>query len=677
MNLRVTVPGGRVLNLNLHFPYEGSPIGYRVLLANGKTGIVVGLSEKAELSMSADFPDDKPVVLQTHLETLKDLANIYGLNPWSMVFSFLPEELIWKEETYIVVAERSKDMLDSKSREVVEYVRKRRGVKEESLKDKFGWRLVELLVEKGFLKKERRWDAPKVSVKIFTLNMPFESAYEELKKLKKREGKLSILSFLKDRGFATEEEMKEMGFKAGDLNYLIKKSIVAVKEGVDIYTDSYAGVPLEYISPKKIQKGTVLFGSYGLLLERLKSILYDTFKMGSSALVVCSSLSTLFSLERVLKSLFGDHLLVISSKESSKKVIKNWFKAQEGGKIVLGSRLSLLTPIRDLGLIVLFDDAGTKLPNGVDVRNFLYVLSKYTGAKFLMAIPSLDVSTYYLIRRKKMDYECSWKRLDVLVLERKEREVISGECIKILENFLDRRVLFLVNKKGYGYAYCIKCQSLCICPVCGSFLTIYKERERLLCTNCGFKGEPACLECGSKVESSSFGVEKVMEEVENLFGIREGFSFSTYPDLGGSYHLVVVLSADNLLSVPFFNAEEGFYKYLWRARAVAEDTLVVQTLFPKHPLLEELKEGDWEAYFQRELLRREEEGLPPFSKMLLVRFSQDRRKELERIASEYKVELRCRKTGRLTEALFKTDKKLIGKLIKRVRNLKPVYFELL
>ena len=153
MNLRVAT-GGRVIDISADFPYPTSPVGYRVLLPSGSTGVVVGVSSQG-VPMEVSFPDAKPVVFSFHLDAIKDLSELYGMPPWRLLFSLLPNALLWREETYIVATDKSTDFLDKKSSEVINYVKTRGGVKEENLKERFGWRLVELLKEKGFLKEEK------------------------------------------------------------------------------------------------------------------------------------------------------------------------------------------------------------------------------------------------------------------------------------------------------------------------------------------------------------------------------------------------------------------------------------------------------------------------------------------------------------------------------------------
>ncbi|MGB9873554.1 MAG: primosomal protein N' [Hydrogenobacter sp.] len=670
MNLKVALSNGRILRLSLDFPYEGEPIGYRVKIPSlGRTGIVVGLSQDAQQSLECIFPDKKPLVLSDVIETLKDISLIYGINPWYVLFSLLPKHFVEKQEDYVVPAGSFTVGLDKVSMKVIKYVIAKGGVKKDLLKNKFGCRLVEFLIDKGFLKVEKRWNVLEEEPPILTLHVPFEEAYKTLKNLKRKEEKLTILNLVKERGYVSIEELEDMGFSSRDISYLLKKGILAPAEAQDVENKTQTFGPLI----KSLGNNEVLLGSFEFLVESLKSAVGDALQRGFSSLVVCTNLSTLFYLEREFKSAFGDDLLLISSKEKPSRLIRNWFKAQEESKVVLGSFLSLLVPIRNVKVVALFDDTNIKLPKaGIDVRNLLYMRSRYLGASFVICTPAMDIQTYHLVKSGRIKMDQCLSDVQVQVVKRQGKEIFSAETLKVLEDFLDKKVLFLINKKGYSYAYCPRCQNLCMCPVCETFLTLYKDDEELVCTNCNFKSEVVCPECGGAVESSSFGIDRVMEEVENLFGLRENFTFSTYPTLSDFYHLVVVVSADNLLSVPFFNAEENFYRYVWRARALAKEKLLIQTLFAEHSILEDIKRNHWENYLDKEWERRKEEHLPPFSRMILASFSKDVRKSLESLG----VKGRYRKTKRGIDALLRVNSARMGEVLKKVRSLSPLRLEI-
>ena len=72
-------------------------------------------------------------------------------------------------------------------------------------------------------------------------------------------------------------------------------------------------------------------------------------------------------------------------------------------------------------------------------------------------------------------------------------------------------------------------------------------------------------------------MERAVEELEKYGLVKESLHFDTKPSLSGTYKKVFLVHGDNLLSLPNFNAEEEFYKYVHRAWAMAEQEFYLQT----------------------------------------------------------------------------------------------------
>lgn len=587
MNLRVAFNNGRTVDISTDFPFDKNPVGYRVIVSS-RTGVVVGHAKRGK-SLQVHFPDAKPLILPEHIEVIKEVSEMYGLIPWSFLFSLLPKVFIWKEEEYIVPPQVLPKNLDKVSMDVIGYLLKKKRAKPKSLERKFGREVISFLLEKGFLRREK------------VLEMPEED----------------------QEAYRLVEET-------------------------------------EHKTETRMVKGSYVFvGVADAALDRLKSLIEGTLEKGS-LLVFCSSRSTFLWLEDELKKHFGDMVISLTA---GGKLSKDWFRCQEGKRVILGTRVALLSPIRDLLSVAVFDDVGIKMKDGVDMRNFLFLLSKYTGAELYLFLPSFDIQTYHFVLSKRVPYEYRKPKADVLVFELKSGEVITQGCRHVLKG--QRDVLFLVSKSGYGYAYCPRCESLALCPHCNTFLTLYREKGKLICTNCGYKTGLECPSCGGGVQDAGFGIERVMEEM------GENFSFSTYPKWGKRYDLVVVLSADTLLSYPSFQSEENFYRYLWRAYSLARRTLVVQSLFPESKVIKGLLRGDWKEFLEDELRRRKEEDLPPFSRLLIARFKED----VERKLKAHQLSYSIRRYGELREVMLKTKK--AKSLLRLLRSLRPTSLEVL
>jgi primosomal protein N' (replication factor Y) len=99
LSLKIALPGGRVERIKANFPYEGSPVGFRVLV-EGKTGLVVGISDDGQVK-EVVFPDKVPLTSEKNLSALEDTAMLYGLIPWRCYGNFCPPSGTGKRRDFL------------------------------------------------------------------------------------------------------------------------------------------------------------------------------------------------------------------------------------------------------------------------------------------------------------------------------------------------------------------------------------------------------------------------------------------------------------------------------------------------------------------------------------------------------------------------------------------------
>jgi len=370
----------------------------------------------------------------------------------------------------------------------------------------------------------------------------------------------------------------------------------------------------------------------------------------------------LMYLLRQLRPIFGDRLVSVSSFESPKQFLKNWFLAQEEGRIILTGRLGLLLPFKGLHAMVLFDDHYTKLNHYIDLRNYVIQLHQYYGLPFVYYTSALGVDAYNRIKSSAWELVNLGYAAKVKILKRRPEEIFTKELLSELE---DNSIL-LVRKTGYSYAYCPRCAFLVECPNCKTFLTLGKNSEILTCTRCGWKGPFACTHCGGEVVPYGFGIERVIEELEKYGLVKESMHFDTKPSLSGTYKKVFLIHGDNLLSIPSLNAEEEFFKYIHRARAIATEDFYIQTFLDEAMIETYLSED----FLERELERRREENLPPFSKIVFAVFTKDRVKALSSIPN-----LKVRTYGNISEVFVKVSYRQLRDVLPSILALNPIKVE--
>ena len=675
MLLKVVLPNGQTKLLE----WDGlpaNPLGFRVIFklrGIGKTGIVVGFGEGEPDGRVLFFPDKLPLVHSVHIEVAKELSEHYLELYGKLLWDFIPALFYWYEDVMVSVAINKPLGLDRKSRKVWEYVHQRKEVSYDLLKERFGTELVRALIKLKILKKYKKWIYKDVSEEIYSLAFPYEEALRRAKTKRQKE----LVEFLEEKRFATREEIKEAGFSLRSLQSLLSAGIVKLYRD---YPRVLRSIPLSQKVVFKPQKGRFIFSfPYTAALRRSLDIIHKNLSEGKSTLLLFTERHELFEVSEELYSHFGDRVVEISSRVPPKRLYENWFRARERGVVVVGSFKAAFTPVKNLESIVLFNELGNTrlITNGVDLRRVAYLLSKNTGASLEFHTPFYTLESYYGVKKgvfvlKEEDFEA-----EVQIFKRKE-EILSEELYKVIKERENESFLFLVNKTGYSYLYCPRCDGLVECPECGTFLTYSKEKEKVFCTRKPSHYRSAnkvCPRCEGEAQELGFGIEKARKVIETLFGKKDNWEFATSPDWKKSFENVVILNADNILSVPSYKSYERFLEFVAHALRCAKKRLLLQTtgtLGDKELKLIERKK--FRKLYETELLRRKKEELPPFVRLALIESSEEIDELLRSKVSEDFAKVYDPK-GKVWQYLLKIrNKAVLNRLreIKKGENLKIV-----
>lgn len=230
-----------------------------------------------------------------------------------------------------------------------------------------------------------------------------------------------------------------------------------------------------------------------------------------------------------------------------------------------------------------------------------------------------------------------------------------------------QQAMLFLNRRGYApLTLCRSCGHRLRCPHCTAWLVEHRGRNfafregdahsgDLQCHHCGYRARrpDTCPECG---DSDSFaacgpGVERIAEEAAVLFpDARRGVMASDtltgpnaaakmvqavqdgeinlligtqvvakghhFPDLT----LVGVVDADLGLFGGDLRASERSYQLLHQVagragRADRPGRVVLQTSDPEHPVMQALRSGDRDSFFEMESEMRQRAHLPPFGRL--------------------------------------------------------------
>lgn len=346
--------------------------------------------------------------------------------------------------------------------------------------------------------------------------------------------------------------------------------------------------------------------------------------------------------------------------------------------IVLGARSALFLPFSNLGLVIVDEEHDSSYKQQDPApryhgRDAAIYLAHLHGAKVLLGTATPAIETYYNARKGKYGLVELTERFGGVAMPeiqlvdlRKEAKVrglqsyFSSVLLDELTAALERGEQAILFKNRRGYAPTIRCASCgwhAECIHCDVSLTYHKHQNNLRCHYCGYSTPVplTCPACGNnELKLQGYGTQKVEDElkiylpdariarmdydsvktkdshqriindfeerrVDILVGtqmVTKGLDFENVGVVG-------VLSADHVLQFPDFrSAERGFQLIVQVAgRAGRKDKqgkVIVQAMNVTHPVLREILEHDFRAFYEREIMERKAFVYPPFSRLIKV-----------------------------------------------------------
>ncbi|WP_022852518.1 replication restart helicase PriA [Thermodesulfatator atlanticus] len=328
-----------------------------------------------------------------------------------------------------------------------------------------------------------------------------------------------------------------------------------------------------------------------------------------------------------------------------------WLHVLKGdARLVIGTRLALFLPFKNLSLIVVEEEEnqGYKQEEGfrANFRDLALMRAKLEETEIVLASGAPSVKSYYFAKTGRYGLSSGKKPQGEIKLVdlRENKGLFSQKLINALRKTLARnkQALLFLNIKGYApHVLCETCGHVFDCPRCHVPLHYFKTKGMLKCPYCAYKikGFPLCPSCSGEVlKTLGVGTERLEEicakffpqarlarleseegdfspeETDILICTAKVGRFSPLPRLG----LVAVVLADQLLSQASYLAAEKSYQLLKKLSLIAHNNekfeFLVQTYRPFHHVFAGLKEG-YEAFFVRELEFRHLHKFPPFGRV--------------------------------------------------------------
>ncbi|AAQ58799.1 primosomal protein N' [Chromobacterium violaceum] len=356
--------------------------------------------------------------------------------------------------------------------------------------------------------------------------------------------------------------------------------------------------------------------------------------------------------------------------------LHGWLDAWHGdADVVIGTRLSVFTPLPRLGLIVVDEehDGSFKQQDGLryHARDLAVWRARRAGVAIVLgsATPSLEtVANVEAGRYKRLTLSRrahgAARLPEVRLVDTRRKKLAEGLSEPVLEALQARLArkemsLVFINRRGFApVVACSACGWTSGCPHCSAKLVVHLMERKLRCHHCGWE-EPvprACPDCGDPdIKPLGEGTQRLESalqrmlpdarvlridrdttsrkdawdevyrkvhggEVDILVGtqmLAKGHDF-------GTLSLVAALGADGGLYSADFRASERLFAQLMQVagragRADAPGEVLVQTQWPDHPLYQALVAHDFDGYAATLLTERRQAGFPPSTFQALLR----------------------------------------------------------
>ena len=373
---------------------------------------------------------------------------------------------------------------------------------------------------------------------------------------------------------------------------------------------------------------------------------------------------------------FGDRISIMNSKMSQGERYDQSVRARNGEiDIMIGPRSALFTPFQNLGLIIIDEEHENSYKSETTPKYHAVRVARkraeLTGSSVFLgsATPSTEsflqakqgkLKLYHLTKRaKEAEPPVVWIVDLREELKNKNKSIFSEKLKELMIDRLNKKeqIMLFLNRRGYaGFVSCRSCGHVMKCPHCDVSLTSHNNGG-MVCHYCGYteKQPGNCPSCGSKyIAAFGTGTQKVEELVKKEFAgagvlrmdtdttknkggheaILSAFSEHKADILVGTQMivkghdfpkvtLVGIIAADLSLYTGDFRAGERTFQLLCQAagragRDVLPGEVVIQTYHPEHYSIQTAAAGDFEAFYEQEILYRTLMQYPPVAHMLLV-----------------------------------------------------------
>jgi primosomal protein N' (replication factor Y) (superfamily II helicase) len=407
--------------------------------------------------------------------------------------------------------------------------------------------------------------------------------------------------------------------------------------------------------------------------------LREAVEAGKGGLVLVPEIAlTPQTVSRFRAAFPGERVAVLHSMLSERDRAVMWREIQDGtARVAIGARSAVFAPFPRLGVIIVDEEHEPSYKQESSpryhARDVAVVRARLLGIPVVLGSATPSLESFSNAREGKYRLLSLPRRvtphdLPVVTVVELGPEFYRPDGSGLISDPLDRmirarlaareQVLLFLNRRGFAtFIHCLRCGFVKKCSECDVALTFHRQKGTALCHLCN-RAEAVpegCPECGAPgIRRSGAGTERILADLARRY--PEARTARLDSDVAGGHHamrsildrfaggaidilvgtqmvakgldfpgvsLVGIICADTGLHFPDFRAAERTFQLVTQVagRAGRGDRLgrvVVQTFSPRHYALKLAVAGDFEAFFETELIHRKALGYPPAGRVAKV-----------------------------------------------------------
>lgn len=389
----------------------------------------------------------------------------------------------------------------------------------------------------------------------------------------------------------------------------------------------------------------------------------------SQTLIIAPTKSNLEKIYSCLLNFYNqDDISIITgythlSKTEHNKIWKN--VKDKKTKIIIGTKTSIFYPLHNVKTIII-DEAENENHNQTDINPRFELLAnvlelaKINDAQIIFTSYCPPLYLYKLAKEKiiKLFESKSDIKTKINILEMNTK-YFENQIHFDTENYINealsknRKVLFLINKKGYSKSlYCPDCGNIWKCSECDSVLTYIKESNNLYCYNCKKEVDIAtkCPKCSNiNLKTKGIGSKQFYSNISKMFPEKKVLIVDKDHEqnvkLIKQYQIIIAtklimnyIKDDefDIIILPFaqqfinnnFDSNEKFYQFIKKLISHKPEKIILQVL-NNLEIYDNIKNQNYLKMSDEELKFRKLFHYPPIYEIIRITIKDKNEKTLE------------------------------------------------